>query len=420
MNAVEVSNVSKYYALADSQWTRLRRIFSPVHPAPRPSGKRVTSHDISALSGITFSVAEGEALGIIGANGSGKSTLLQIIAGILRPTTGTVQVNGRCSALLELGSGFAPEFSGRQNVQLNGTILGLSQAEIDAKFDAIHRFSGIGDFIDQPIRTYSTGMVLRLAFAVVAHSNPRILIVDEALAVGDIAFRQRCMRRIHELRSSGVTMLFVSHDATDVKALCARCLWLEHGRMRRLGDADDVVARYLASTLNPRRHPEQPDALHEQAKDEQAKAIATPEKGVHRFGNRAAEVNAVSLPGDPAHDSWLRLRVTAKNVITAPIVGFLVRNEKGENIFGTNSARENHPLPLLNPGDEQVIDFHLNAPRLAPGQYAISVAISNGTLDQYEICDYIEDAITFRVEPHERPVTGYMELPCRAVAIHRN
>lgn len=419
MNAVEVRNVSKYYTLADSQWTRLRRIFSPVHPGPRSSGHRGTSRDVSALQDITFSVAEGEALGIIGANGSGKSTLLQIVAGILRPTRGTVQVNGRCSALLELGSGFAPEFTGRQNVQLNGTILGLSQDEIDEKFDAIHRFSGIGDFIDQPIRTYSTGMVLRLAFAVVAHSNPRILIVDEALAVGDIAFRQRCMRRIHELRSTGVTMLFVSHDATDVKALCARCLWLEHGRMRRLGEADDVVARYLASTLNPRHHPESSGSGEPDAGDEQAKAIASPEKGVHRFGNRAAEVTGISLPCDPAHDSWLRMRVTAKTVITAPIVGFLVRNEKGENIFGTNSTRENHPLPLLNPGDEQVIDFHLNAPRLASGQYAISVAISNGTLDQYEICDYIEDAITFRVEPHARPVTGYMELPCRAVAIHR-
>jgi ABC-type polysaccharide/polyol phosphate transport system ATPase subunit len=415
MNAVEVSNVSKYYALADSQWTRLRRIFSPVHPAPSSSHNRSAARDICALSDIAFSVAEGEALGIIGANGSGKSTLLQIIAGILRPTTGSVRVNGRCSALLELGSGFAPEFSGRQNVHLNGTILGLSQEEINEKFDAIHRFSGIGDFIDQPIRTYSTGMVLRLAFAVVAHSNPRILIVDEALAVGDIAFRQRCMRRIHELRSAGVTMLFVSHDATDVKALCARCLWLEHGRMRRLGEADDVVARYLASTLNPRQHPEPSGVVAEQAK-----AIATPEKGVHRFGNRAAEVTGISLPGDPAHDSWLRMHVTAKSIIAAPIVGFLVRNDKGENIFGTNSARENHPLPLLNPGDEQAIDFHLNAPRLAPGQYAISVAISNGTLDQYEICDYIEDAITFRVEPHARPVTGYMELPCRAVAIHRN
>ncbi len=411
MNAVEVSRVSKYYALTDSQWSRLRRIFSPVYTA------RSGARDICALHDISFEVAEGEALGIIGANGSGKSTLLQIIAGILRPTTGSVQVNGRCSALLELGSGFAPEFSGRQNVHLNGTILGLSQEEINEKFGAIHRFSGIGDFIDQPIRTYSTGMVLRLAFAVVAHSNPRILIVDEALAVGDIAFRQRCMRRIHELRSAGVTMLFVSHDAADVKALCARCLWLEHGRMRRLGEADDVVARYLASTLNPNQN-------HVAA--EQAKAIATPEKSVHRFGNRTAEVTGISLPGDPAHDSWLRMRVTAKGVIAEPIVGFLVRNDKGENIFGTNSARENHPLPVLNPGDEQAIDFHLNAPRLASRTQYAPFPLPSATALIGSIPSNLrlhpEDAISLSsVEPHA-PVTGYMELPrfCRAVAIHHN
>jgi len=455
MNAVEVRKVSKHYALADSQWMRLRRIFSPVHPAPvRPAlvssrgrstagvasdasfhhavasdASRHHARDICALSDITFSVAEGEALGIIGSNGSGKSTLLQIVAGILRPTSGSVRVNGRCSALLELGSGFAPEFSGRQNVYLNGTILGLSLDEINEKFDAIHRFSGIGDFIDQPIRTYSTGMVLRLAFAVVAHSNPCILIVDEALAVGDIAFRQRCMRRIHELRSAGVTMLFVSHDTTDVKALCERCLWLEHGRVRRLGGADEVVARYLAATLNPRHHPESvedsPQENHVSFPPvapfpEQAGASAILTTGMHRFGNRAAEVTSVHLPADSGHDSWLRMRVTARSVLVAPIVGFLLRNDQGENIFGTNSARENHPLPLMNPGDEQVTDFHLRMPRLAPGRYSVSVAISNGTLEQYEICDYIEDAIAFFVEPYARPVTGYMELPCRAVSVHRH
>ncbi len=193
MNAVEVQDVSKYYTLGNSQWMRMRRIFAPAH--------RHDSRELCALRDVSVSVAEGEAFGIIGANGSGKSTLLQIVAGILRPTSGSVKVNGRCSTLLELGSGFAPEFTGRQNVFLNATILGLSREEIEEKFAAIQRFAGIGDFIDQPIRTYSTGMVLRLAFAVAAHSEPRILIVDEALAVGDVAFRQRCMRRIHEMRA---------------------------------------------------------------------------------------------------------------------------------------------------------------------------------------------------------------------------
>jgi energy-coupling factor transporter ATP-binding protein EcfA2 len=302
-------------------------------------------------------------------------------------------------------------------VHLNATILGLSQEEIDEKFDAILRFAGIGDFIDQPIRTYSMGMVLRLAFAVAAHSDPRILIVDEALAVGDVAFRQRCMRRIHELRAAGVTILFVSHETSDVKALCERCLWLGGGTVRGLGEADEVVAQYLATTYSG---PEAHASVTGGETDIHPHAIAEPARGTHRFGNGAAEVTGVSLPGVPdGADALLRLSVRGKRPVPAPIAGFLVRNQKGENIFGTNSARENHPLPPLKPGDRHVIDFRVTMPRLAPGIYSISVAISDGSIGEFEVCDYIEDAITFQIDPSARPVTGYMELPCLAVAIHR-
>ena len=413
MNAVEVASVSKYYTLGNSQWARMRHIFS-THRSNRPG-----SDEIHALQDVSFSVAPGEAFGIIGSNGSGKSTLLQIIAGILRPTAGSVEVNGRCSTLLELGSGFAPDFSGRQNVHLNATILGLSEDEVSEKFSAIERFAAIGDFIDQPIRTYSTGMVLRLAFAVAAHSDPQILIVDEALAVGDVAFRQRCMRRIHELRAAGVTILFVSHDTGDVKALCERCLWLERGIARGLGEADEVVARYLASTLDRTQLPANTNAA--KAIDPHPHAIAEPTSGTHRFGNRGAEVTGVSLPGAPNRsDALLRLSIRGNQPVAAPIAGFLVRNQKGENIFGTNSARENHPLAPLSPGDQRVIDFRLTMPRLAPGCYSISVAISDGSLGEFEVCDYIEDAITFDVKQHSRPVGGYMEIPCNSVTIHRH
>ncbi len=433
-NAIEVRHVSKYYTLSDSQWTRLRRIFSPVNPAAgSESGRPHAGDDLCALNDVSFEVAQGEALGIIGANGSGKSTLLQIVAGILRPTSGSVELNGRCSTLLELGSGFAPEFTGRQNVHLNATIMGLSQEEIEEKFDAIHRFSGIGDFIDQPIRTYSTGMVLRLAFAVVAHSEPRILIVDEALAVGDVAFRQRCMRRIHELRAAGVTILFVSHDAGDVKALCERCLWLERGVVRGLGEADEVVARYLASTLNSRQVAGAMTGTQTGAKADNV--IARPVAGVevknerphhvtgfapgtHRFGNGAAEVTDVSLPS--AGDVFLQTTVHAKDAIGSPIIGFLVRNGKGENIFGTNSAREDHPIPAMLPGDHHTIAFHLKMPILTPGQYSVTVAIADGHIEEYQMCDYIEDTISFEVAPGPRPVSGYLELHCENVAMHRN
>ena len=408
MPAVEVAGVSKYYPLGNSQWSRVQRIFSP--------GSH-TSDEVCALRDVSFTVAEGEAFGIIGSNGSGKSTLLQIVAGILRPSSGSVSVNGRCSTLLELGSGFAPEFTGRQNVYLNATILGLSQEEIDAKFASIERFADIGSFIEQPIRTYSTGMVLRLAFAVIAHSDPRILIVDEALAVGDIAFRQRCMRRIHELRAQGVTILFVSHDTGDVKALCERCLWLDRGVVRALGEADDIVARYLASTLGRDRSSEVAET-----------SIPAPDTatGTHRFGNGAGQITGVSMPPSPfKREALLRLRMRGVRTVTAPIAGFLVRNQKGESIFGTNSARENHPLTVLAPGDERTIDFRITMPRLAPGRYSISVAISDGSIGEFEVCDYIEDAISFEAAQFDaladvRPVSGYMELPCGSVAIHRH
>ena len=407
MPAVEVAGVSKYYALGNSQWSRVRRIFSP--------GSH-TSDEVCALRDVSFTVEEGEAFGIIGSNGSGKSTLLQIIAGILRPSAGSVAMKGRCSTLLELGSGFAPEFTGRQNVYLNATILGLSQEEIDAKFASIERFADIGSFIDQPIRTYSTGMVLRLAFAVIAHSEPRILIVDEALAVGDIAFRQRCMRRIHELRAQGVTILFVSHDTSDVKALCERCLWLDRGVVRGIGEADSIVGRYLASTLGRGSSPEV------------AEASPIPEMttATYRFGNGAAEIIGVSMPPAPStREALLRVRARGVRTVAAPIAGFLLRNQKGESIFGANSARENHPLAVLQPNQERTIDFRITMPRLAPGRYSISVAIADGNLDQSETCDYIEDAISFDAAQYAplaevRPVSGYMELPCGSVAIHRH
>src|SRR3989441_3719469 len=203
--------------------------------------------DFWALRDVSFDIRRGETSCIVGENGSGKSTLLQIVAGILQPSAGTVSVKGRVSALLELGSGFNPEFSGRDNVYLNGSILGLSTKQIDQRFREIEQFAEIGDFINQPVKTYSSGMAVRLAFAVAINVDPEILLVDEALAVGDIYFRQRCMRKVHELRSRGITILFVSHAVADVKAIGDRVLWLDHGRLIDIGEPDRVVSRYLAA-----------------------------------------------------------------------------------------------------------------------------------------------------------------------------
>jgi len=218
--AISLTNVSKCYKRYNRPLDRLKEIVLPG---------RSRAQEFWALRDINLEVAQGDTLGIVGQNGSGKSTLLQIIAGTLTPTTGEVWVNGRVSALLELGSGFNPEFTGRQNVFFNGQILGLSREEIAAKFDSIAAFADIGDFLDQPVKTYSSGMVVRLAFAVVANIDPTILIVDEALAVGDARFQARCMKRIRQLKEQGVTILFVSHDSASVKMLCTRAALMDYG-----------------------------------------------------------------------------------------------------------------------------------------------------------------------------------------------
>jgi len=409
MIALEVKNLAKNYPLDSSQWSRFRHAVAGGHTA--------AAKGIWALRDVSFQVEKGEAFGIVGANGSGKSTLLQLIAGILQPTEGSIEVNGRLSALLELGSGFAPEFTGRQNVYLNASILGLSHDEIDRRFETIERFASIGNFIDQPIRTYSTGMVLRLAFAVVAHVDPEILIVDEALAVGDIAFRQRCMRRIHDLRAAGTTILFVSHEASDVKALCERCLWLEAGRPCMIGETDTVIAGYLSATIH-REHVRDAES-HEVRSD--PTPIAAPEivksvQGRHRYGDGSASIIGAELIGKDAVVLRFTFRIIKK--LPNPIAGFLVRNDRGETIFGSNSVRENFPLPEMEPGDVHTVDFHWTMPPLAAGRYFISLAISEGTLGEFGVCDYVEDAIT--IDAGDPAITGYMKLTCSAVLVHKN
>ena len=238
-NAISVKNVTKTYRLYSSHASRVKEAFHPL--------RKKYHSPFNALTGISFDVKKGESFGIIGCNGSGKSTLLQIVCGILQPTSGSVYINGRISALLELGAGFNPEFTGRENVYINGKILGLTGAEIDARFDKISQFADIGEFLDQPVKVYSSGMVVRLAFAVQVCVEPDILIVDEALSVGDIFFQQKCFARMHEIISGGTTCLFVSHDTSAVQNLCQRAMLLNHGEIAFMGDATEAVSRYFAT-----------------------------------------------------------------------------------------------------------------------------------------------------------------------------
>ena len=418
MNAIEVRGLSKSYPIYDSPLDRLKELLT---------FNRMRFHrDFWALRDLDFEVRRGETFCIIGENGSGKSTLLQLVAGILRPTEGEIKVNGRVSALLELGSGFNPEFTGRDNVFLNGAILGFTTRQIEQKYREIEEFAEIGDFMNQPVKTYSSGMIVRLAFAVAIHVDPEILLVDEALAVGDIYFRQRCMRKVHELRSRGVTILFVSHSMGDVKAIGDRALWLDQGRIRELGPADAVVAKYLAAMVEK-------DSAYLQLKkrperDRTAGRIVAPEivdripNIDHRYGDGRAEVLGIAVLDESGRPLQLlepnsrivvRISVRAKEEIPMPIVGFMLRNHLGIDFSGTNTAREGVELPPMLPGDIYTVDFHVNLPELYPASFSFSPAIADGTLLHYRMCDWIDNAIALQMGHSEGQIYGYIHLPCR-------
>src|ERR1700690_4078148 len=246
--AISVTNISKRYEIYDTPRDRLKQFCAPRLQKLVGLSPKQYFREFWALQDISFEIKKGETVGIIGRNGSGKSTLLQIICGTLSLTSGSVLTNGRVAALLELGSGFNPEFTGRENVYMNASVLGLPKEEIDARFDKIAAFADIGQFIEQPVKTYSSGMYLRLAFAVIAHVDADILVVDEALAVGDAVFTQKCMRFIRDFQKNG-SLIFVSHDIAAVQNLCKSTLWLGHGHVQQIGSSKEVAEAYLQFTL---------------------------------------------------------------------------------------------------------------------------------------------------------------------------
>jgi len=418
VNAVEFRGVSKSYAIYDQPGDRLKELLS---------FNRLKRHkDFWALHDVSFDVKRGETFCIVGENGSGKSTMLQIVAGILQPTAGTASVSGRVSALLELGAGFNPEFSGRDNVYLNGSILGLTKRQIDERYADIEGFAEIGEFINQPVKTYSSGMVVRLAFAVAINVDPEILLVDEALAVGDIYFRQRCMRKVHELRARGVTILFVSHAVSDVKAIGDRVMWLDHGRVIDCGEPERVISKYLAAmTEKDSAYRIQDSEAHVEAQRAEVVApevVETIPNIDHRYGDARAQVIGIAVLDEngaplhllePASKIVVRISVKAKGHLAMPMVGFMLRNQLGIDFSGTNTAREGYALPAMQPGDVYTVDFHVELPELYPAAFSFSPAVADGTLPEYTMCDWIDNAITLQMTRSEREIYGYLRLPCR-------
>ena len=417
MNSIEFHSVSKRYAIYEAPGDRLAELIT--------FNRWKRHQDFWALRDLSFEVRRGETFCVIGENGSGKSTLLQLVAGILEPTEGVIGVNGRVAALLELGAGFNPEFTGRANVYLNAAILGLTTRQIDERYEEIESFADIGEFINQPVKTYSSGMVVRLAFAVAIHVDPEILLVDEALAVGDLGFRQRCMRKVHELRARGVTILFVTHAVGEVKAIGDRALWLAHGRAADLGEPARVVGNYLAamtdqdSTYQLRQaargapHPDSPGS---------GVLIDTIPNIDHRYGDGRAEVLGIGVlneHGQPLHllepesRILVRISVRAKADVPQPIVGFVLRNQMGIDFAGTSTAREGHDLGPLRPGDTVTVDFHIDLPELYPAAFSFSPSVSDGALLSSTVCDWIDNAVALQMERSKNVVYGYVHFPCR-------
>lgn len=385
--AISLNNVSKCYKRYGRPVDRLKELLLP--------GKS-HAEKFWALRNINIEIAKGETLGIVGQNGSGKSTLLQIIAGTLQPTAGQVQVIGRVSALLELGSGFNPEFTGRQNVFFNGRILGLSRGEIEAKFDDIAAFAEIGDFLDQPVKTYSSGMIVRLAFAVIANTEPQILIIDEALAVGDAKFQARTMKRIRELKERGVTILFVSHDAASVKMLCQRAVLLNRGTVIKTGSSNTVINHYIA-LLSSDQTEKEDDIVSYVASDRDLIENGQ-DKKIHRHGNQLAVINSVKIIGQDNQEIKGKLEtdsifnivvsVEAKAELPDLVIGFSIRNLMGVVIYGTNTSLINTKLPKLEQGQQLTARFELPC-FLNKGVYTVTIGIHSEEGMSYDWMDEI-------------------------------
>ncbi|NJK60180.1 MAG: ABC transporter ATP-binding protein [Oscillatoriales cyanobacterium SM2_1_8] len=372
--AIALRGVSKCFHCYDRPIDRLQELFFPKVRRSRP---------FWALQDLDLEVTRGQTLGVIGQNGSGKSTLLQIVAGTLTPTAGEVKVGGRISALLELGSGFNPEFTGRQNVFFNGRLLGLHAAEIEAKFDDIAAFADIGDFIEQPVKTYSSGMFVRLAFAVAVNVDPEILIVDEALAVGDVLFQRKCFRKIEELSEQGVTILFVSHDLNSVLNLCDRAIVLHGGRKIQDGKPHPVTLAY--STLMAEQEAAARNvALQHQVAQAHGNAVSESRVGIG--GAELQTVELLNAQGQPVQTvqtgESLRVRshIVFHSAVARPIAGFKIKTLNGIAVVGQSTYESPKPLPPIAADTALTVEFDWPC-YLAPGNYTVTAGVSEATED---------------------------------------
>jgi ABC-2 type transport system ATP-binding protein len=394
--AIAVEGVSKRFRLYHERNQTLK--------AAVVRGHRARYEEFWALKDVTFDIERGETFGIIGPNGSGKSTLLKCLARILRPEEGSIEVRGSLSALLELGAGFHPELSGRENVYLNAAILGLTSKEVDARFDEIVDFAGLERFIDLPVKNYSSGMYVRLGFAVAINVDPDILVIDEVLAVGDETFQRRSAEKIAAFRDSDKTVVLVSHGLPQVRALCDRVAWIEEGRLVMLGPAPEVVDAYTGGSHEDR---------------------GTTATGGTRWGSGEVRITSVELldgAGNPARDirsgdsMVVHVTFNAASEVLDPVFGIVIDHVDGHMVAGTNTLRQGQTVKHIHgPGE---LDVVIPALPLSEGTYDLSVAIGDRT-ERHDY-DYWRRPIRFDVRHGERVTVGYVDLGCEFRLDHVN
>ena len=440
-----MNNISKVFRIYDKPKDRAIEFFANV-PRKILGLSRVKRHkEFHSLNNISLTINKGETIGIVGANGAGKSTLLQIICGTLTPTSGNVSVNGRVAALLELGAGFNPDFTGKENIFISASIMGLNDEQIKECYESIVEFSEIGEFIDRPVKTYSSGMFVRLAFSIIAHVDADILIVDEALSVGDAFFVQKCMRFLRAFMEKG-TVLFVSHDTASIVNLCDRAVWIERGEKKMDGSAKDVSEAYLAALFKQNnRTVEKSDKTATTVADVIYKDMRADfingsnlrndielfsfNDASKQFGEGGAEITDVNLENTREEPlSWvvggedvkLRIKVKCLKSMYSPIVGFYIKDRLGQTLFGDNTyiSYLDNPLNVMH-NENMDCTFEFSMPILPVGEYSICVAIAEGTQHEHIQHHWIHDAIIFKSHSSST-VTGLVGIPMKKISVSVN
>ena len=398
MKAITVENVTKVYKLYNDPKDRFKEAVSPF--------KKVYSEPFYALRDISFDVEKGETVGIIGTNGSGKSTILKIITGVISPTEGRIEVDGKVSALLELGAGFDMEYSGIENIYMNGAVLGFTREQMEAKKDEILEFADIGDFVYQPVKTYSSGMLVRLAFALAINVEPEILIIDEALAVGDAFFQAKCFHKLEEIKASGTTILFVSHDIVSVKKLCSRAVWIERGNLREIGPSGEVCEKYMSAQIvrtnrenekilaqmKPEEHDDVENRLEENEVVHFPRFVTEHAEAMTTTGR--AELLSFYIADETGRQvNMLETRKTYKFGIVGKfyediehaLFGFELEDLKGVRIFGINNFMQQKSIAKAKKGMIYEVSFKFQLPRFHKGEYLVTPAIAAGTQDNHVV-----------------------------------